>query len=224
MAISYEKQTVNAPNPLVRFSHRSRITRSLDFAKRVLPEKGTFVDFGAGQGLLLHQLRKQFADAQLIGIEPFMELRFPGSARYIRDFSELSTGSVDVVSAFEVCEHLRDDELATFVDESLRVLKRDGKLLISVPIMLGGAVVLKTLNHRLLHGNTDMSVGEVARSTLGRPVSRAVNVKNSHKGFDFRHLIKQVSSRFELIEQQHSPIPILPWFLNSQAFLLFLRR
>jgi hypothetical protein len=51
--VSYDRQTVNSPNPLARFSHRSRVEKSASLVKRHLSEGGVVVDFGAGTGLLL---------------------------------------------------------------------------------------------------------------------------------------------------------------------------
>src|ERR1700735_2258132 len=111
----YERRTVTAPNPLARFAHGSRAALSVSFSRRYFPEDGTFVDFGAGTGLLLHQLKQLCPEADLIGIEPYLELQYQESARYVSSFSDLAPHSVDVVGAFEVFEHLSKPAL----DESL---------------------------------------------------------------------------------------------------------
>src|SRR5271165_1307724 len=98
--------TVETPNPLARFAHRTRMARSVALVERYLPPEGALVDFGAGTGLLLHQLRAHFPMADLIGVEPFMAPLYPASARYVAGLGELDSGSVDLICAFEVCEHM----------------------------------------------------------------------------------------------------------------------
>jgi SAM-dependent methyltransferase len=218
--VSYERQTVNSPNPLARFAHKSRIARSQAIAKRHLPKEGAFVDFGAGTGLLLHQLRQDYPNADLIGIEPFMASSYPGSARYLPSLADLAPLSVDAIGVFEVCEHLNESQIRDFLGHCQRVLRPDGRLLVSVPIMYGATVPLKTFNHVALHHNTDYSFMDVVRSTLGVAIKRPEEKLTTHKGFDFRWLKRLIGQSFEIQSMQCSPLPALPWFLNSQIFLV----
>jgi hypothetical protein len=54
--VSYDQQTINSPNPLVRFAHRSRVAKSVALANKYLPQKGVVVDFRAITGLFLRTL------------------------------------------------------------------------------------------------------------------------------------------------------------------------
>jgi len=216
----YELQTVATPNPLARFSHRSRVVRSLELSRRYLPKGGTFVDFGAGPGLLLHQIRQGDPNATLIGVEPYMVPQYSESARFVTDFAEIPSQSVDLVGAFEVCEHLYTKEIHDFLTHARRTLRPNGKLLLSVPVMYGATVPLKVLNHVMLRGSSDFKPSEVLRSAFGIRIPRPETPRGTHKGFDFRWLTQVVREYFLIERSQFSPFPALPWFLSSQSFLV----
>ena len=104
-----------------------------DKAKKV---KGTVLDIGCGQGLFL----KQFADRgwRAIGIEVSSSAAF--HAREIlgldvlvgeQTMKELENDSFDIIGLWHVLEHAGEPK--TLLREARRVLKNDGKLLLSVP-------------------------------------------------------------------------------------------
>ncbi|MFC1797494.1 class I SAM-dependent methyltransferase [Pseudomonadota bacterium] len=97
---------------------------------------GAILDIGCGQGLFL----KQFADRgwQAVGIEVSSSAAF--HAREVqgldvlvgkRTTEELANDSFDIISLWHVLEHA--DQPKTLLSEARRVLKTDGKLLLSVP-------------------------------------------------------------------------------------------
>jgi SAM-dependent methyltransferase len=218
--ITYDDRTVNSRNPLARYAHRSRIVRSQQLCESYLPEAGTLVDFGAGTGLLLHELRERLPSADLIGVEPYMQPSYPESARYVPDLSSVGADRADVVGAFEVCEHLHEWQVKSFLSESATVLRSDGRLIISVPITIGAAAIVKKLNFILFYGNRQLSLVETLRNTLGLPVERSSDPRFTHQGFDFRWLRELVLAKFEIEHTHLSPLPRLPWYLNSQVFFV----
>jgi SAM-dependent methyltransferase len=217
---TYAEMTVDAANPLVRYSHRVRMARSVNTIRRNLSPKGVLVDFGAGTGLLLESVHQIFPDADLIGVEPYMESLYPDSARYVTGLGDLPDCSADVISGFEVCEHLYDHELCDFLEGCRRILRPDGRLVLSVPIMQGMTVALKELNHLRIHGATQYGIGDVCRATFGLSVARPPDPRTTHKGFDFRQLTSKVEDYFRIESRFYSPIAGAPWFMNSQAFLI----
>jgi 2-polyprenyl-3-methyl-5-hydroxy-6-metoxy-1,4-benzoquinol methylase len=219
--ISYEEQTVNASNPLARFAHRSRMALALHLASRACPAHASVLDFGAGPGLFLHTLGQARPDVHLIGYDPFVASGFP-EIRYTDSFSRIDDASVDVLTAFEVCEHLYPQEIDRLLDDAARVMTPNAALIISVPIMYGLAVVPKVLNWmwRQRKTTTEYSVAEIVRSTLGARVPRPDNPRGTHKGFDFRELRAIVEQRFTISHVRHSPFAWLPWWLSSQYFMI----
>jgi SAM-dependent methyltransferase len=218
-ARTYAEMTIDSSNPLVRYSHRKRMAKSLGTIRRYLEPEGVFVDFGAGDGLLLDKVRQSYPRADLIGVEPYEKLIYPGAARYVAGLPDLADDSVNVICAFEVCEHLYPDELQEFLEGSRRVLRAEGHLILSAPIMQGLTVGLKALNH-LRNGFTEYSFNDVFRATLGFSVTRPPNPRITHKGFDFRELVRTIEADFRIESRFYSPISGAPWFLNSQVFLV----
>ncbi|WP_295530988.1 bifunctional 2-polyprenyl-6-hydroxyphenol methylase/3-demethylubiquinol 3-O-methyltransferase UbiG [Novosphingobium sp. Chol11] len=218
--VSYAKQTYDSPNPIVRYAHRTRYKISLDLAKKLLPVSGKFIDFGAGNGAFLHRFSQIRPDADLTGIEPYMSIDYP-DVRRVPDLGSVEPASVDLVSAFEVLEHLGDDDLARFFDNARRALRPGGHLLVTVPIMYGLTLPIKEVSRSLLHRRfSDHSLMEIAKGTAGLQVARAHDRRPSHKGFDFRDLEKQISEKFKIEIKNFSPFASLPWYLNSQAIYI----
>jgi hypothetical protein len=218
--VTYENQTVNSANPAARFAHRSRIGRSVSLACSHVPMGGSLVDFGAGTGHLLDAVRSRRPDAALMGVEPYKEARFP-EIRYVPSMSRIDDNSTDVVTAFEVCEHLHKEEITEFLDHSRRVLKRTGSLIVSVPIMYGPVILLKEPAKMLLMRRAcEYTARELVNVLCCKPISRPANPRHTHKGFDFRELKRNIERQYEIVAIQFSPFPKLPWPLNSQIFLI----
>jgi SAM-dependent methyltransferase len=217
--VSYERQTVDSPNPIARFAHRSRAAKSVGLAEKYLPPNGVVVDFGAGTGLFLSTLGDKRPDAVLYAIEPFMPAAADPRIRYVPDFGALEL-EADLITAFEVCEHLLDGEPEQFLLDAGRSLKSGGKLIISVPIMIGGALILKELNKAILYRcGFEYSAPELIAGILGRAVERPAGNRWTHKGFDYRWLREKIAERFVIEREMLSPLP-LPWWANSQIFFI----
>jgi SAM-dependent methyltransferase len=139
----------------------------------------------------------------------------------VTDIRDIPAGSVDLVGAFEVLEHVTDDQLHEFLAGARAILKPGGRLLVTVPIMYGLALPLKELTRALLHRRlSDTGPVEMAKATAGHPIARAPNRLSSHKGFDFRWLREKLAADFRIIEESYSPFPKAPWWTNSQAVFI----
>ena len=122
----------NCRNPLVRFVHRDRLEK---ISRHVKGKK--ILDAGCGEGHLLKFLSKRKADYFGIDItEVALEKarkRFPEGKFYKMDLAKLEfpDESFDCVTCSEVLEHiyLYKDVLK----ELIRVLKKDGLLIITFP-------------------------------------------------------------------------------------------
>lgn len=218
--VSYSDQTLSSRNPFTRFAHQSRYRISLAAADDALPLGGTVCDFGAGEGTFLTQLKERRPDAKLIAIEPFMTINDAAITR-VAQATELSGGSIDLMTAFETLEHVTDEQLDTFLAETARSLRPSGKLLVTVPIMYGATLPLKEGSRVLLHHKLgDTSPVNIVRATFGKSITRAPNRLNSHRGFDFRWLAERMGAAFKIEQASFSPFPRLPWWLNSQAIFM----
>lgn len=224
--LSYERQTTESRNPVKRFTHRSRIRRSVGIADSRLPKGGALLDFGAGPGKFLNDLRERRPDGTFYGYDKFQAPRFDGLT-YVTATADIADGSIDVITAFEVLEHLIDRDIDAFLDESKRILTKRGTLIISVPIMYGPVTLIKEASNVVAHRRrVEYSPAELARVIAGKPIDRpkVTDRYTTHKGFDFRQLRQKIAASFDVGTEILSPFPALPWMLNSQIFLVAGRR
>ncbi|WP_437228148.1 methyltransferase domain-containing protein [Planctomicrobium sp. SH661] len=113
--IPYEKQTLDHPNLLARFAHRSRFARSKSVVLAELEDGSVLADYGCGQGRFLSELntelKSQKKSCKLLGYDPYMSCKFDGYI-VVSDVDEIACQSANVITCLETCEHLDDEELA----------------------------------------------------------------------------------------------------------------
>lgn len=223
--IAYELLTFDTPNPIARYAHRSRLSRSVSYASEILQRGCTVVDFGCGTGHFLNAFARNRPDAKITGYDPYLSGAVEHFQR-VQDITTLAGRSVDLLTCFEVLEHLSDAHLAFFVVQAQRLVSPAGAVLISVPIIGGPTLLLKETNRMLLYRKwSDYSIGELLScALLGIPAERAVRRGASHKGFDFRALRNMLAETFIVEREMLCPFPHLPWWLNSQVFLVLRHR
>jgi ubiquinone/menaquinone biosynthesis C-methylase UbiE len=222
--VPYEEQTLNHPNPIVRYAHETRYNNSLDLATRLLPEGGAILDFGAGQGEFLHRLAAARPDVRLIAFEPYMDLKYAEIERRLT-MQDVEANSIDFFCAFETLEHISDEQIDSFIAEAKRVCRHNGRIVVSVPIMQGAILPIKEVSRSILFRRfSDYRFVELIKGILGMQVARADNILWSHKGFDQRALYNRLKAEFRPVERFYSPFRKLPWWCNSQAFFVLAAR
>lgn len=216
--VSYAQQTIESPNYIARFAHKTRTKKSIEYTSVFLPDFGSVLDFGSGEGYFLKMLAQEKPHAELYGYDPYKP-RGCNEFTQINDLEGLEASSLDVITAFEVCEHLFETEIHHFMEQATRLLKSDGKVIISVPIMYGPALIPKELNKMLLNRIKSVyTLSEFSKAVSGKRILRPESPKNTHKGFDFRWLEDIIKDYFEINEKRFSPFSLLPWYANSQCF------
>jgi hypothetical protein len=121
-----------------------------------------------------------------------------------------------------VSEHLSSVELSDFLDLARRVLSATGLILISAPVEIGPALLLKDLHRFALrarpseHGASEL----VKASIFGIAARRAEEIKEGHRGYDFRKTMAQLgSSGCQTRVLRYGPLPIPGWYGNSQVYM-----
>jgi SAM-dependent methyltransferase len=151
-------------------------------------------------------------------------------------------GAYDVVTCMEVLEHTTDDERVRVVDALARLVRHDGRIIISVPIEVGPALLAKQLFRAIAawrgHGDyryrETYTAREMAAAALGRRgLARAIYAVDGldgrftycgHKGFDWRVLEAELHERLAVDERLFSPMPLFGSVLNSQVWFVCRRR
>lgn len=162
---------------------------------------GIFLELGAGTGYMTkHFLRRDFNGACYdLGEQSRLLLRenlleFGERVRVVDQLDELPNDSFDYLLAFEVLEHIQDDQAA--IQTWTRFLKPGGKILLSVPA------------HARKFGPSDEIVGHVRRyekSQLNNLLS-ATGYRNIHivnYGFPITEATRRVSNWLVARESSH---------------------
>lgn len=201
---------------LFRFSHRARFRTAV---RLIDAQPGqTVLDYGCADGRLL----KMLPFGRLLGYDP--NPQNVDGIEMVADTSVLPCCSCDTIIICEVFEHVSVAEVDRILRECQRLLKPQGKLIVTVPIEVGVSALVKSLARwikvRPLEKN--MTVANVLRSALYLPVQRVPDYVNSlgdvygHMGFDYRKLNL---SGFAISRKLYSPLPLGP-LLNSQVFFI----
>jgi len=223
----YSDLTLNSPSRLKRLSHGKRFRVAVDLIAPRASER--ILDFGTGDGYLLQQLATASPTAEVIGYEPdqvrcreaAQRYRTVGNIRVVSTLSEFGAGSFDKICCLEVMEHLLKPDLEEALESIRRLIDSSGSLVISVPIEIGAAAIVKySVRRSLGHLEPGMTVWTVLKSVLGYKVDRYQEPTcYGHTGFDYRELETKLSSvGFQIESREFSPIPALRGALNSQVF------
>lgn len=100
-----------------------------------LPKNGTVLDIGAGYCDFINNVEAKHKIA-LDYSSDFKQYTKEGIKTIqssVTDMHEVGSGTVDVVFASNLFEHLSDEELSKTVSEVKRVLKKDGRLILMQP-------------------------------------------------------------------------------------------
>jgi hypothetical protein len=217
----YDSQTINARNPFARYSHRKRIKQSLALALPLIGD-GRLLDYGCGPGVFLSKVLAHRPDSA-VGYEPFMAERTQNHLPIYSTLPEIEQrGPYELITLFETIEHLSAEELSNFLNLARRNLSTSGRILISAPIEIGPALLLKDLNRFALrfHPSEHRPWELVTAGLFGIPARRAEDIKKSHRGFDFRRAIAQLrSSGWETQVLKYGPLPVPTWYGNSQVYM-----
>lgn len=220
--MDYEKQTYDTPNPIARLAHRRRFASSMA-AVAHLPRGSSIFDYGCGQGRFLSHLNADRPGFySLAGFDPFQAQKYEGYS-VVSNLDYVTDTSVDFMTCLEVCEHLSNEHMQTFIEFAGRKLKPGGTLLVTVPIQKGPVVLLKEANRCVLHRRApEHSLKEMVSTVLfGTLPARTEDIQGSHKGYDFEDTIAQIKRRFGEPRIAYSPFPTLGWRANSQVFMTF---
>lgn len=211
--LAYSDCTVASRSPFRRFSHGARFRVALELLALNPGER--FLDYGAGDGHMVNLVRKVVPDVEAVGYEPFMQ------GEMISDLSQLRPG-FDVIGCFEVLEHVSDKAAFQILENCRRLLKPEGRLVVSVPVELWLSCACKSLV-RLRHDSREfnLTLPNVLRSMLGMKVERLDygGGNYGHFGFDYRELERKfMQAGWHISRRDFSPLPFTRAILNSQVF------
>lgn len=100
----------------------------------------SLLDVGCGDGKMIFELSKTFSDKKFVGIDlSEHSILFAKAFNYsngatfeLKDIKDV-TGEFDVISLIETLEHIPDDEILSILKNIDRLLKKGGRVVVSVP-------------------------------------------------------------------------------------------
>ena len=120
-------------NPMIRWLMWKRYECASEMA--AFSKDMNVLEFGCGIGLFLPEMSRMNAKVYAIDLFPeyaeILSNKFDLNVRFIRCLSDLQDGSVDIIIALDVLEHIHD--LSDYLTKFRHLLKRDGCLIVSGP-------------------------------------------------------------------------------------------
>lgn len=108
-----------------------------DEAFKIINQGASVLDIGCGRGAFLDKMKKE-KQCDVFGLEfnpsAFQTLQqkgIPASMQSIQDYSKTNREKYDVVTFFQVLEHISD--VKSFMESSIACLKKGGLLIVGVP-------------------------------------------------------------------------------------------
>lgn len=225
-SMSYRELTVCSRSRLKRYSHGKRFILALELLD--LRENDSVLDYGAGDGYLVRSIRGTGIPLTVTGYEPdtriFREmqegLNSLDKIYLVNDLQALGQAGFDKIACLEVLEHLDRPQQQAALHNMAAMLKKDGSLVVSVPIEIGPGALFKNIARLVIgQAHSGTTAANVLKSLLGLRISRKQGGAyiNSHIGFDHRELEKVFrQAGLEIIKKTFSPWPLLGGFINSQ--------
>jgi SAM-dependent methyltransferase len=222
-----------------RLSHRRRFTTVINL---LLGRKfSRALDYGCADGALLKRAFEMKIIKSGIGVDSSDDMLISARANCSNiatlQFclpSDLSSHAglrtIDLVICTETLEHVNSP--ADVLDSILPLCTSDARLLISVPIEIGPALVIKQAGRYLanLRGNygyesytlSELISGVVKSdvSTFPSSHTQADVSLRGHKGFDYRKLREVVARRVVIDREIYSPVSMLGRLFNSTVIWL----
>ena len=231
---AYSQHTVNSPNRLKAWSHKTRYAKSVEFIR--LNPHDTLLDFGTGDAWLLVALAQKYPHAVMTGYDnaDYMIERavantnaYPRIAIY-QSLYELQERRFDVITCLETFEHITGKGLNEASGWIVNHLKPDGRFIVSVPIEVGPPALVKNLI-RLSLGQRPQNLTPITllKATLG--IRQTIHRRGEdngftgqHFGFDHRRLTTLIESHgVQQVRRLYSPLSWLGGAANSQVFMEF---
>ena len=241
----YARKQIYCPSRVVAWSHGSRFKLAATLAEG--SRGGRLLDYGCGDGTfiaLTHGLFSHAVGADVDAAQLAECRRRLGSLEGVEfvQTAALAAGdhtqAFDLVACMEVLEHCTDRERVRVVSELARLVAPAGRIIVSVPIEIGPALIGKQLfraiaawrgqgdyHHRETYTMREMLAAVMRRRNLVRP-EYCVDTPFGqvrycgHKGFDWRVLEQDLRRAMTVERRLFTPMPALRGVLNSQVWFV----
>jgi 2-polyprenyl-3-methyl-5-hydroxy-6-metoxy-1,4-benzoquinol methylase len=228
----------------VAWSHGSRFRLAAELASAGAGRR--LLDYGCGDGTFIALTEGSFpvvvgADVDAKEVEECRQrLGHLAGVTFVHttELGPAHTAGYGVVTCMEVLEHCIDRERVRVLDELRRLVAPGGRVVISVPIEVGPALLGKQFfravaawrghgdyRHRETYSPRELFAAALARPDLARAVYTVDTPAGpiqycGHKGFDWRVLDREIRERFNVEQRLFTPLGPLGAVLNSQVWFV----
>jgi 2-polyprenyl-3-methyl-5-hydroxy-6-metoxy-1,4-benzoquinol methylase len=220
--VSYDQSTYKSRFFIKRFSHGKRFSIVADLCK----DAKSLLDYGTGSAYLLKLLSESSSIERLTGYEP-MEAMYQQALITCQDLHnvvltrklEINT-KYDCITCLEVLEHLEKNNQVAVLNYCFEAINAGGKIVISVPIEVGLAGLIKNILRLLMRQSHTDKWQDIIKSFLGLNMKREAThgYIYSHIGFKHRDITKLLMGyKTRKIRHIYSPVNTLGRFFNSQV-------
>ena len=236
--MKYNTLTVKSPYAIKRLSHNARFNTYCNrielFCDRD-EKKKNILDYGTGDGYLFNRLlNKKRDDINCFAFEPlpkqYEELveNINKNDLNVSCFQILKSNKYfDYILCAEVLEHFSARNIIEHLKTFEKILAKDGKVLISVPVEIGFGGFCKNIARWFIGGlHEGLGVQSAIKSFFGLPIYRGDNFYiSSHTGFSHKQLeYLIIDTGWEIEKKFYSPLPIVGAIVNSQIYFEITRR
>ena len=236
--MNYEEITFKDSNIIKRYLQRMRLITAIQSSIKYINsmENMSICDFGAGNGELVKYIVKNYKNPLITCYEPTTKIYREAkknllnyNAKITHKVDDLPVNSYDVIFCLEVFEHLPPNKTKQTFDLFKRLLKKEGLIIIGIPIEIGIQALYKGLfrmNRR--YGSFDANIKNVIKSIfMNPPIDRPIiNISpgfpyySHHLGFDYRVFLKECKNNFKIIDKSASPYNLFGLCLMPEMNLI----
>lgn len=144
----------------------------------------------------------------------------------IGEFLPLKDSLFDLILCLDTLEHVNNED--EVIEEIYRVSTEDATLIISLPVEFGLILLLKQIfryifryNDYFGEVNNRYTLKELLNAGISLNLNGVKRVKHTHKGYDFRNTVKNISPKFCIISKINIPFRWLPDSLSYGVILIF---
>ncbi len=217
----YSEYTYNSKNPIARFSHRKRFSVAINLTME--EEFKTILDYGAGDNNFLIELSSIKDNIVLVAFEPIMKIDSTDKIEVISKLVDLKIEKFDVITCFETLEHFNETAQLSMLKEFNKILEKNGRVIISVPIEIGFPSLIKNIRRMSFGKNSYQHIKNSIKCFFGKEIPEIRNLEGfipSHLGFNHKKLEYLMLKYFKIVKKEKSPFKNLPYQLNSQVFYI----
>lgn len=228
----YRTYTHADPHRLKRWTHQQRFHDALQLIQQSAAH--TVLDYGCGDGYLLHELHRHQPELFISGYDPLItmaqqarELLSNTNIVVAERLADLPRPTFELVLCLETCEHLVAEALQHTFVEIRQLVAPNGSAIFSVPMERGLISLIKNLFRlRKRRGYENLNWSTIFSAVIGRHIRRPINMNLgfpyyfSHVGFDEREFEQQLRQHYVVERIRHSPWSWAPRWLNPTLYYI----